>query len=342
MLAEQEFDSVVSREGVFLLNNLLLLGMTFAVLWGTLFPLITALFSHQTMTVGPPFYNQVMAPLIAVLILAMGVGPLLAWRRTSLNALWRNISVPVVLAAACAVVLPLCGITDIAANVGFAVCTFTAGAILYELWRGVRVRHRHGEAYPRALFMLFNRYRQRYGGYLVHIGLVMLTIGIIGSHYFQVQQDAVLKPGQDLNIAGYRLTYFGNIDRKDPDQESISAQLQLWRGSQLTGYIYPGRTFYTSYGNQPASQIAISTFGVTDVYVFLDNWNGAGEATIRVFINPLVPLVWYGGVIMVLGGIICWWPERRRVLYGRRATAATEVTAAATGIPVADEKGVVV
>ncbi|MBA2681872.1 MAG: heme lyase CcmF/NrfE family subunit, partial [Ktedonobacteraceae bacterium] len=142
---EQEFDSVISREGIFLFNNLLLLGMTFATLWGTLFPLISAFVRGQTMTVGPPFYNQVMAPLIAVLVIAMGVGPLLAWRRTSRSALWRNLSVPAILAALCAAVLPIFGVTDIAANIGFSVCAFTAAAILYELWRGARVRHRHGE-----------------------------------------------------------------------------------------------------------------------------------------------------------------------------------------------------
>src|SRR5258708_6906940 len=196
---EQEFDSVVSREGVFLLNNLLLVGIAFATLWGTLFPLISAAFRSQTMTVGPPFYQQVIGPLSVVLILAMGVGPLLAWRRTSLNALWRNLSVPVVLAAICAVVLPLAGITDVVANIGFSVCAFTAAAILYELWRGARVRHKHGEAYPVALYMLFKRYRQRYGGYVVHLGLVLLAVGVIGSQFFQLQHEATLKAGQETS-----------------------------------------------------------------------------------------------------------------------------------------------
>src|SRR6202022_1791584 len=117
-------------------------------------------------------------------------------------ALCRNLSVPAVIAAICALILPLAGVTDVVANVGFAICAFTAGAICYELWRGGRVRHSHGEPYWLALYMLFNRYRQRYGGYLVHLGLVFLTVGVIGSHFFQVQQDATLKPGQEMNIAG--------------------------------------------------------------------------------------------------------------------------------------------
>ncbi len=311
--AEQEFDSVVSREGVFLLNNLLLVGIAFATLWGTLFPLISAALEQQTMTVGAPFYERVIAPLMAVLILAMGVGPLLAWRRTSPTSLWRNLCVPALFAALCALILPLVGITDVGVNVGFSVCVFTAAAILYELWRGARVRHRHGEAYPLALYMLFNRYRQRYGGYLVHLGLVMLAIGVIGSHTFQQQRDITLKAGQQMTIDNYRLLYFGNLAATEPDKTTVISQLQIWHAGHLQGYIYPGRTIYTSFSNQPASQISITTFGLTDVYVFLADWTAASQATIQVFINPLVPLVWYGGLLMVLGGMICWWPARRRV-----------------------------
>ena len=312
---EQDFDSVASREGVFLLNNLLLVGMTFAILWGTLFPLISVSLRKQTMTVGPPFYNQVVGPLIAVLVLAMGIGPLLAWRRTSLVALWRNISVPVILAALCALLLPVFGVTDVAANVGFTICAFTLAAILYELWRGARVRHSHGEAYPVALLMLFRRYRQRYGGYIVHIGLVLLVLGVIGSHYFQVQKEATLKAGQDTTIGGYRLTFLGSTDGTDAEnknKEVFQSQLQIWRDGQLQGYVYPGRAIYKNYGNQPASIIPIRTFGVTDLYIVLDNSNGLTQSSFHIFLNPLIPFVWYGALVMLLGGIICWWPERRR------------------------------
>jgi cytochrome c-type biogenesis protein CcmF len=309
---EQEFDSVISREGIFLFNNLLLIGIAFATLWGTIFPLISAAIRQETMTVGPPFYDSVNGPLFAVLILAMGVGPLLAWRRTSTSALWRNLSVPALAAAVCAAILPLVGIRDIGANVGLAVCSFTAVAILYELWRGMRVRHHHGETYPVALYMLISRYRQRYGGYLVHLGLVLLAVGVIGSHFFQVQQDALLKPGQEIHIAGYQFTYLGNFEETYPGTDTIKAIVQIWHNGQLQAYIYPGRVFYKNFDNQPASLISISTFGLTDFYVFLADWQGASQATIRVFVNPLTPLVWYGGFLMLIGGIVCWWPSRSK------------------------------
>ncbi len=305
---DQQFDSIVSREGFFLLNNLLLIGMAFATLWGTLFPLISALMRGQTMTVGAPFYDNVMGPLIVVLILAMGIGPLLAWRRTSLAALWRNLSVPIVIAALCAVILPLLGVIDLAANIGFTVCTFTAVAILYELQRGMRVSHDHGESYLIALVMLFKRYRQRYGGYMVHLGLVLLVVGVIGSHYFQLQRDALLNQGQNTHLVGYQLTYLGNIDTKELDKETITAQIQIWRNGQLQGYIYPGRVIYRNYNNQPASLISITTFGATDLYIYLENWSGLSQADIRIFVNPLVPFVWYGALLMIIGGVFCWWP----------------------------------
>ncbi|GAC1424096.1 MAG: heme lyase CcmF/NrfE family subunit [Ktedonobacteraceae bacterium] len=322
---EQEFDSVLSREGVFLLNNLLLIGITFATLWGTIFPLISVALRKQTMTVGPPFYNNVNGPLFILLLLAMGVGPLLAWRRTALRSLWRNLSVPAVLAAVCAVILPLVGVTDVLANIGFSVCTFTVGAMLYELWRGTLVRHAHGEPYPIALYMLFNRYRQRYGGYIVHLGLALLAVGVIGSHFFQIQKDVVLKAGQEVSFAGNRLVYFGNLDDKQSDKEIITSQLQIWRDGHLQQYIYPGRTFYHSFQDQPASQISITSIGLNDFYVVLENFSGPGEATIHIYVNPLTSLVWYGGLLMLIGGLICWWPERPKIMVTQRIVSPTPV-----------------
>src|SRR5712692_6245271 len=173
-------------------------------------------------------------------------------------------------AALCAAVLPLAGVRDIGADMGFTACAFTASAILYEFWRGMRVRHRHGEPYLLALSTLIDRYRQRYGGYLVHLGLVLLAVGVIGSHFFQVQRDAVLKPGQAMQIAGYSLVFLGNIDTTYPDVETVTTQLQLWQHGQFQRFLYPGRKFYPNFANQPASLISITTFGLTDVYAFLE------------------------------------------------------------------------
>lgn len=310
---EQDFDSLLSREGSFLLNNFLLVGITAATLWGTLFPLVSQAFAHLSQTVGAPFYNQVDGPLCAVLLLAMGLGPLLAWRRTSSHVLWRNLLTPTLLAAACALLLLLCGLRDVAATMSFTICAFTGTAVLYELWRGMRVRHRHGEPYLLALILLIQRYRRRYGGYIVHLGLILLAAGIVGSHAFQQETDANLSSGQSLAIGNYRLVYFGNADVTYPDVETIAAQLQIWRNGQLQGFVYPARNFYPHFQNEPASAIAITTDGqLTDLYIFLADWQGPSRAALRVFLNPLVPLIWCGGLLMLAGGIICWWPARRR------------------------------
>jgi cytochrome c-type biogenesis protein CcmF len=161
--------------------------------------------------------------------------------------------------------------------------------------------------------MLFRRYRQRYGGYIVHLGLAMLAAGVIGSYFFQVQRDVTVKAGQEIDFAGYQLVYLGNVNTYEPDKEAVTAQVQIWRDKKMQGYIYPGRTFYKHFDNQPASQIALTTFGLTDLYVVLEEWKDAQQATLRIFVNPLVPLVWYGGLLMLIGGVMCWWPERRVV-----------------------------
>jgi cytochrome c-type biogenesis protein CcmF len=127
-----------------------------------------------------------------------------------------------------------------------------------------------------------------------------------------VQQVNTLKAGQQMHVAGYTLKYIGNIEETGPGTDTVRSIVQVWQDNQYQGFIYPGRIFYQNFGNQPASLISITTFGLTDVYVLLADWNGASQATIRVFINPLTSLVWYGGVLMLIGGVVCWWPERRR------------------------------
>jgi cytochrome c-type biogenesis protein CcmF len=309
---EQEFESVVSREGSFLLNNLLLVAITFATFWGTIFPLISAAVRNQQMTVGPPFYQQVNGPLFAVLILMMGVGPLLAWRRASRASIWRNFRWPALAAAIVAAGLPLFGLRPWWAIVGFSACIFAAGTIFYELWRGVAVRHGHGEAYPEALARLVSRHRRRYGGYLVHLGLVALAIGVIGSQFFQQNHDAQLTRGQHATVGPYAVTFVGATDVTRADVETVTAHLRITSHGQPVADIYPGRSVYANFQNQPTSAISITTHGLQDLYVFLADWNGVDSITLRLFLNPLVPLIWLGGLLMLCGGVVCWWPERRR------------------------------
>ena len=312
---EHELDSFVSREGSFLVNNFLLTGIAFATFWGTVFPIISQVVRNQTMTVGRPFYQAVNGPLFLALIFMMGVGPLLAWRRASWASIWRNFRWPALAGALCAVVLPLLGLLSIWANVGFAVCAFVAATIGYEVWRGVRVRHGHGESFPRAFWMLVSRHRQRYGGYLVHLGLVILAVGVIGSTFFQIERDAQLSRGQSLAVGGYAVTYVGISDTVSHGIENITAHFVVSQNGHKLDDIYPGQRIFPGFENQPTSKISITTYALRDIYVFLAAYDGTGatSTTIRVFVNPLVSLVWLGGMLMLLGGVFCWWPERQRV-----------------------------
>lgn len=325
---EREFDSVISREGSFLGNNLLLTGIAFATFWGTVFPIIAQVVRGQTMTVGPTFYQQVNGPLFAALIFLMGIGPLLAWRHASWTSVWHNFRWPALVAASAAVLLPLIGVRSVWADIGDTVCLFAAATVLYEVWRGVRVRHGHGEAYPRALGMLVSRHRERYGGYLVHLGLVVLALGVIGSQFYQTQAEGTVARGHSLTLDGYALTYLGVTDTTQSGVEVIQTYFRVSQGGHTIEQIAPGERIFAGFPSQPTSIVSITSQRLTDLYVFLAGYNGSATATIRVFVNPLVSLVWYGGLVMLTGGIFCWWPGRRRTArLAERAPQLVEVPA---------------
>jgi len=311
---EQEFGAFVSREGSFLFNNFLLSGIAFATFWGTIFPIISEVVRGQTMTVGSQFYQQVNGPLFLVLLAAMGLGPLLAWRKAKWSSIWHNGRWPALAAAVCALILPLAGVSNIWANIGFTVCAFGAGTIAYEVWRGMRVRHGHGESYPIAFWQLVVRHRQRYGGYLVHLGLIVLAVGVIGSQLFQQEQDANLHVGQSMTLSGYTVTFTGASQSTTNGIQTILAHFTVSQQGQTLGTIAPGQRIFPGFETQPTSIVSITTYGLRDLYVFLSSVDGTSTASIRIFVNPLVSLIWMGGLILLAGGIFCWWPERRRTV----------------------------
>ncbi len=157
-----------------------------------------------------------------------------------------------------------------------------------------------------------SRHRRRYGGYLVHLGLVALAIGVIGSQCFQQNHDAQLTRGQHATVGPYAVTFVGATDVRRADVETVTAHLRITSHGQPVADIYPGRSVYANFQNQPTSAISITTHGLQDLYVFLADWNGVDSVTLRLFLNPLVPLIWLGGLLMLCGGVVCWWPERRR------------------------------
>ena len=203
-------ESSLSREAAFLVNNLLLLGVAFVTLWGVVYPLVSEAFSGFTVTVGEPFYNQVNGHLFLGLIFLMGVGPLLPWRRTGGRTFRRTLMKPVILAVAVLIALAIVGIRNPYALVAFALFTLVTAGILQEWIRGTRSRHTRGENYPRAFIALITSNRPRYGGYVVHLAVVVLGVGIVGSSFYATQRDVLLSPGESATVEGYSITYEGS------------------------------------------------------------------------------------------------------------------------------------
>src|SRR5213080_3375156 len=316
--AEARLESMVSREASFLFNNLLLVGIAFSVLWGTLFPILSELVQGTKVTVGPPFFNQVNVPLGLALLALTGIGPLIAWRRASLPNLQRQFAVPVTVGVFTVLVLLVAGMRDGYALVAIALGGFVAATIVQEFARGARARHRqYGEAYPLALARLLGRNRRRYGGYIVHTGIVILFVAFAGMA-FKTETEATLKPGESASIRSpygwtYRLTHLGISQYDALNRQVTAATLDVTRdGTPLGVLTTEKRQHVDALGRptfQPSTEVGIRSDLREDLYVVLGGVvNGTEQAVFRFTINPLVWWVWYGGVVLVLGGLVVMWP----------------------------------
>ncbi|MFQ6122001.1 MAG: heme lyase CcmF/NrfE family subunit [Dehalococcoidales bacterium] len=310
---EAEMESLVSRESTFLLNNLLLVGAAFAIFLGTVFPVISEMVRGVKVSVGPPFFNQVNGPIFLVTILLAGICTLIGWRRASLKNLIRNFLWPLLVALILGVALFFLGIREWYALIAFPVCGFVLSTILYEWFRGVRARHRmQVENYLKAFWNLILNNRPRYGGYIVHIAIILIAIGVIGSSGYEVEKEAALKPGESMTIKNYTLTY-ENIDQYETQSKLVAtATLSVHNQGEFIGKLIPEKYFHRSY-EQPVTEVAIRTTLSEDLYVILVSWDEDGTAAFKVLVNPLVNWIWIGGGVFVLGGLIAFWPERRKL-----------------------------
>lgn len=310
--SEAEMDSLVSRESTFLLNNLLLVGAAFAIFLGTVFPMISEAVRGVKISVGPPFFNQVNGPIFLAIILLTGVCALIGWRRASIKNLMRNFLWPVVASLHLVIGLFFLGIKEWYALVAFFLCSFVLATILWEWFRGTRARHRmRAENYLKAFWGLIWGNRPRYGGYIVHIAILFITIGIIGSSFYDVEKEAVLMPGESMTIKNYTLTYKNTDYYETQSRLVLSATLSVHNEGKLIGKLIPEKYFY---GNekQPVTEVAIRSTLREDLYVILVGSNENGSTTFKVLVNPLVNWIWIGGGVAVLGGLIAFWPERRK------------------------------
>ena len=313
----QTLESALSREGAFLVNNLLFLGVAFVTLWGVVYPLISELFQGETITVGQPFYNQVNGPIFLALIFLMGVAPFLPWRRASWRTVRQALLAPVAVAVLVVALLLALGVRNPYAVTAFGLCSFVTAGIVREWARGAISRHGRGESYPIAFARLIAGNRPRYGGYVVHLAVVLLALGVAGSSFYGIQRDVALSPGETTEIGGYSIKYIGSSAVDKVDRVEARTEVHVFRGDSFLGAYYPKRDFYPSF-NMASTQAAIRSTPVEDLYIIPGELLEDGRALFRIFVNPLVMWMWVAGPLLILGVLVALWPQREpATLYAR-------------------------
>jgi cytochrome c-type biogenesis protein CcmF len=307
-------ESYVSREAVFLYNNLLLVGLAFAVFWGTMFPVLTEAVRGTRITVGTGFYNQVAMPIGIALLVLTGIGPLIPWRKASARQVARRFVAPLATAAASVPLLYLFtdAFTSLWAGVVFVTCVFVTACILGEFWRGTKVRHALGGiSWPGALLALVARNRRRYGGYMVHLGVVLLFVGFAGSQAFTTARDAELRPGDSVTVGDYRVVAEGASRARDAHKGTVQVTLGVFdAGGDRVATLRPGIDFYFA-DQQPSTEVALQSNLQRDLYAVLVELDEDGRAIVSLFVNPLVSWLWIAGLVIVLGGLVAVWPPPR-------------------------------
>ena len=328
--AKAELESMVSREAAFLYNNLVLCGIAFAVLWGTVFPILSEWAGKPKITVGPPFLNTVNVPLGLLLLALTGIGPLIAWRKASVSNLRRQFAGPSATGVVVAVALIALGMRDVYALVAYALCGFVTGTIVQEFYKGIRARQSiHGESVFTGFVRLVARNRRRYGGYIVHAGIVMLFAAFAGLA-FRTEHDVTLKTGEAFEARDpyghqWRFVSQGVSTSNRIDRDVVSVGLEMFRDGKRMGVLSSEkRSYVDSRRNplfQPTTEVAIHTSAKLDTYLVLAGVRGPDTAELRVTFNPLVVWVWIGGFLMMIGGLVVMWPqaERRRTQGGYAA-----------------------
>jgi cytochrome c-type biogenesis protein CcmF len=308
--SENKLDSVISRESGFLFNNWVLLAAVFAVLWGTIFPIVSKAVEGVTVTVGPPFFNKVAIPIGLLLLFLTGVGPLLAWRNTSFQSLRRNFTVPTILAGATGIVLVAVGVRDFYAWMTLFLCAFVGVSVLQEFYKGARTRMRiAGENFAQAIYNLTMRNTRRYGGYIIHLGIVLLFVGFAGLA-FKTEAKGLMQEGDLLQVKDYLFRCQTLTTGDTPNYFYQRVILTVTKNGRALGTMRPERRMFKA-SQQPISHVAIRPTLAEDLYVVLAGQDeDTGKAVVEVFVNPLVAWVWIGGVVMLLGTLLAMIPSR--------------------------------
>ncbi len=332
-------ESILSREFAFLLNNWILLGMLVFVLVSTTFPLITEAVRGETVTVGPGFYNQWMVPFGLCLLFLMGVGPVVAWRKASGKNLIDAFRIPVIAMVVTGiahgafggmvgyppfyesepiyetvtgdVLAWMHGWSPIACT---SICAFVLGTVFQEFWRATAARMRSAkEGAAMAFFQVFSRARRRFGGYVVHIGVVLAFLGFMGAAYDE-EREASVAPGEVLSVAGFTFEFERSRDEIDVGREMLFVDLTVHEGERSLGTMSPAKFLYRTHPDMPTSEVAIRSTPGQDLYAILSSIDSTGNATVRVIVRPFVWWIWVGGLIALFGVFLAAFPSLRDIL----------------------------
>jgi len=322
--SDHQLESLLSRESLFLFNNWVFLALTAVVFWGTWSELITGLLNDaglmdNTINLGREYYELIVPPLFLVLFVLMGVAPLAAWRKASAASLGSAAQIPLALAALTILGLLALGY-EVVVTLGYAIVAFAGYATVFEVYKGVAARHKtHREGWHIAFLTLVARNRRRYGGYIIHLGVVVLGIGIISSTIFQEVKQTTLAPGETMQIADYTLRYEESFEARAVDDRSMFiVNVSLFRGDNYITQLRPRRDVFGGSAT-PMTIAGVHATLENDVYVLLTFWEG-NRVTLRVYRNPLISFVWWGGALFVLGTLVTMYPNpepenmRRRYL----------------------------
>jgi cytochrome c-type biogenesis protein CcmF len=309
--AQGELDSIVSRESAFLLNNLFLLAASFTVFFGTVFPLLSEAVRGVKLSVGAPFFNLVNIPIFLALLLLMGVGPLIAWRRASLDHLKRNFLKPVLAGIAAAVILRLVGVGNTLVLLCMALVVFVTGTMVVDFSRAVRARRRVDRGWLKAAGGLLRTQNRRYGGFIVHLGVLVVALGVAGSQAWSTQTEVTLDRGQSAALAGYTVRF----DRLEAAEESnhfkVTGTFAVGNGRPL-GALHPAKKFYPQ-EQTPIAGVDYRLGLLEDLYIVLGDFAQDGSrATIKIQVNRMVSWLWIGGLVLTLGAALAILPDRRK------------------------------
>ena len=308
-----QIESYFSREAAFLYNNFLFMAILAIVFLFTFFPIISELFTGERGFVGPPVYEQALAPLFALLLLLMGVAPMTMWFRSSPERIGMSLRWPALAAAVVVVALLLFGVRGWGALLGVWIVSLAAILTVLEFWKGTRARMNRGENAWTAYTNLLARNRRRYGGYWIHMGVIVMAFGIIGVEAYQQQTQIRLERGETVTLGPYEMQ-FESLSRYAGLDDLIitEAVVNVWKDGNFVGQLFPRSEFYVRTEQPMTIPDARSTF-TEDFYVLLINWEPTSldQATFRIYLNPLINWVWAGGFIFVLGTLVAAWPDRR-------------------------------